>query len=367
MDIRDAATLLKNWACHEGMHAGDQNCPLPSATDIALIKPITAPGRELLREKQINAVGINPKDNTITVYLVKSGKIPKKSLSLLPATVDGHPVLYAQGIINPVDNKAAIPFGAPYHVRQTPTGSSHYTCGSSISVGNCREAGTLGAIVKDANGKLYGISNNHVSGSCSQAPIGTPIIAPGILDVSASNHPPFTIGFHHSALPLSSGDVAMVDYKQNSDFAIFELADAANVSSYQQSYYDTPATSIALEAGMAVSKVGRTTGLKRGSVVTEVVGPFAVPYSASTYGFSGTVYFENIFAVQGQGGERFSDGGDSGSLVVHEDAAGNVHAVGILFAGLASNSASGGQFTLVLPIAPILTALGLSLVSGHNV
>lgn len=367
MDIREAAMLLKSWACHEGMHAGDHNCAPPSAADVALIKPITAPGREILREKQVNAIGINPKNNTITVYLVKSGKIPKKSLSLLPATVDGHPILYAQGIINAVDNKAASPFGAPYFLRQIPTGTSHYTCGSSISVGNCREAGTLGALAVDANGKLYGISNNHVSGSCSQAPVGTPIVAPGILDVSAANHPPFTIGFHHSALPLLSGDTAMVDYKQNSDFAIFELNDPSKVSSFQQNHYDTPQSVLALQAGMAVLKVGRTTGLKRGSVVDEVVGPFAVPYSASNYGFSGTVYFESIFAVQGQGGEKFSDGGDSGSLVVHEDAAGNLHAVGILFAGLASNSASGGQFTLVLPIAPILASLGLSLVSGHNV
>lgn len=367
MDIRDAATLLKNWACHEGMHAGDQNAPAPRAADVALIKPITAPGREILREKQVNAIGINPSDNTITVYLVKSGKIAKKSLSLLPATVDGYPILYAQGVISPVDSKATIPFGAPFHVRQTPTGSRHYTCGSSISVGNCREAGTLGALVKDVNGKLYGISNNHVSGSCSQAPVGTPIVAPGILDVSAANHPPFTLGFHHSALPLASGDVAMVDYTKNSDFAIFEIGDAADVSSFQQSYYDTPSAALPLQAGMSVSKVGRTTGMKRGSVVTEVVGPFAVPYSASNYGFSGTVYFESIFAVQGQGGEKFSDGGDSGSLVVHVAPDGNSYAVGILFAGLASNSASGGQFTLVLPIAPILTSLGLSLVSGHNV
>ncbi|WP_146095739.1 hypothetical protein [Xanthomonas arboricola] len=367
MDIRDAAEIFRNWTCHEGMYAGDHGCPQPTQTDIALIKPITAPGRELLREKRVNSIGINSKDQTITAYLVKSGKIPKKSLSLLPATVDGHPILYAQGVINPVDNKPAIPFGAPYYVRQSQTGIDYYTCGSSISVGNCREAGTLGALVKDASGKFFGVSNNHVSGSCSQAPIGMPIVAPGILDVSAGNHPPFTIGFHSAALPLHSGDVAMVDYKKNSDFAIFEIKDPSKVSSYQQSFYDTPSSVIPLTAGMMVSKVGRTTGLKRGSVASEVIGPFAVPYSASAYGFSGTVYFDSLFAVEGHGGEKFSDGGDSGSLVVHHDSAGNTHAVGILFAGLSSNSASGGQFTLVLPIAPILTFLGLSLVSGHNV
>lgn len=367
MDIRDAARVLRAWACHEGMYAGDQVFTQPTVEEIALIKPITAAGREILREKQVNAVGVHPTDKSITVYLVRSAKIPKKSMQLLPATVDGYPILYAQGVVSPVDNRPATPFGAPYFVRQSPSGNRHYTCGSSISVGNTREAGTLGALARDSAGDLFGISNNHVSGSCSQAPVGMPIVAPGILDVSAGNHPPFTIGFHHSALPLLSGDVAMVRFQDNSDFAIFKIRDATAVTSYQQDHYDTPSSVIQIQPGMNVSKVGRTTGLKRGVVHAEIVGPFSVLYAASSYEFSGKVFFETIYAINGVAGEKFSDGGDSGSLVVHTDAVGNRHAVGVVFAGMPSNSASGGQFTLVLPLAPILSTLGLSLVSGHNV
>lgn len=366
MEIREAADLLRSWAAHEGMYAGDLSFPQPEADDVALIRPITAAGREILRDKQVNAVGINTRDRTITVYLVKSAKIPKKSLALLPATVDRHPILYTQGVISPVDNKPAIPFGAPYYIRQTPAGTDHYTCGSSISVGNSCEAGTLGALARDSAGQMYGISNNHVSGSCSQAPVGMPIVAPGILDVSAGNHPPFTIGFHHDALPLLAGAVALVDHKKNSDFAVFKINNESVITSYQQSYYDTPSSVQPLQPGMSVSKVGRTTGLKQGIVGNEIIGPFPIPYSAANYGFSGVVYFDSLFVVEGLAGEKFSDGGDSGSLVVSTDASGNQHAVGILFAGLPSNTASGGQFTLVLPIEPILTSLGLSLVSGHN-
>ncbi|WP_448134502.1 hypothetical protein [Stenotrophomonas rhizophila] len=365
MDIREAAQLFRAWSAHEGMFAGDQVFGTPTVAEVALIAGVTPQGRDMLRAKQIQAVGINESDETITAYLVRSAKISKKALALLPSEVDGYPLRYAQGTIEAVDTKAAEPFGTPYFLRQVGQ-NEFYTCGSSISVGNVSEAGTLGAIVRDATGKLFGVSNNHVSGSCSQAPIGMPIVAPGIADVGANNHPPFTIGFHAGALPLLTGDVALVDHTKNSDFAYFAIHDPAKVSSFQQNEYDTPATVLPMTGNMDVMKVGRTTGLKRGTVVSELIGPFPIPYSSSSYGFSGTVYFESIYLVNGVNGERFSEGGDSGSLVVHRDAGGTLHAVGLMLAGLPSGNASGGSFTLVLPIEPILAGLGMTLVSGLN-
>ncbi|WP_313250188.1 hypothetical protein [Stenotrophomonas indicatrix] len=365
MDIRDAAKLFRAWSAHEGMFAGDQVFPTPSAAEVALITGITPQGRDTLRAKQIQAVGVNEADEVVIAYFVRSAKISQKALALLPSAVDGYPITYAQGMVEAVDTKAAEPFGTPYFLRQVGQGQ-FYTCGSSISVGNVCEAGTLGAIVKDGAGKLFGISNNHVSGSCSQAPIGMPIVAPGIADVGANNHPPFTIGFHAGALPLLTGDVALVDYKKNSDFAYFEINDPAKISSFQQDEYDTPASILPIAGGMEVMKVGRTTGLKRGKVVSELLGPFPIPYSSESYGFSGTVYFDSLYIVDGINSERFSEGGDSGSLVVHKDAAGDLHAVGLMLAGLSSSNASGGSFTLVLPIEPILASLGMTLVSGLN-
>lgn len=72
------------------------------------------------------------------------------------------------------------------------------------------------------------------------------------------------------------------------------------------------------------------------------------------------------FVVHGIG-DRFSDGGDSGSLVVHQDDVGVRHAVGIVVGGAADSSAPGGKISLIMPITPILEELGLTLVSNHNV
>ncbi|MBR0893260.1 hypothetical protein JQ637_46290 [Bradyrhizobium diazoefficiens] len=105
---------------------------------------------------------------------------------------------------NPV-GPDSLPFSGPTYAVRNVGGQKFYTCGSSISVGNNREAGTLGAIVRDSSAKQYGLTNNHVSGSCSFAPVGLPILAPGIVDVVPGNLSPFTIGFHSVALKMAPG------------------------------------------------------------------------------------------------------------------------------------------------------------------
>ncbi|MGO4505358.1 hypothetical protein [Dyella sp. 2YAF14] len=366
MELKDAAALLRAWASREGMLFGDQVFPDPAPEDVNLISGRTVTGREILRSKQIQAVGFSEADAELLVYLRRATP-GKKALESLPDFVEDFPIKYRQGATGTVDVNAPVPFGAPYALRGVGN-QVRYTCGSSISVGNVREAGTLGCLVRDAQGELYGLSNNHVSGSCSQAPIGLPIVAPGILDVSANNQAPFTIGFHAGALQLITGAADVVPYQLNSDAAKFRINNPQQVSSYQQDAYDTPATTMALAAGMDVEKVGRTTGHKVGVVQAEILGPFSVPYHAAAYDFSGPVYFDSVFAIAGlPASGRFSDGGDSGSLIVHRDAGGNMHAVGIVFAGMQDNKAPGSWVTLALPIEPILASLGMTLVSGHNI
>ncbi len=60
-------------------------------------------------------------------------------------------------------------------------------CGSSIGIGNQRNAGTLTAIAIDDQEQLFGLSCNHVVGGCNTALPGTPIVIPGIQDVSADS------------------------------------------------------------------------------------------------------------------------------------------------------------------------------------
>jgi hypothetical protein len=89
-------------------------------------------------------------------------------------------------------------------------------------------------------------------------------------------------------------------------------------------------------------------------------------YAAPLYSFSSIVSFEPVFAITGQT-DLFSDSGDSGSLITSIDQAGQRIAVGIVVGGMNDGSAPGKKVTIALPIRPILTGLGVTLVSGHNI
>jgi hypothetical protein len=363
IDIFTSSLRFLKWAHDNGLLVPSAYYP-GDGYEPPLFDTISPDAIILLRQKQIRFVGINESRAQITVFLNKVA--PGARLSkVLPLSCDGYQLMFRQGNTNEVSpiNVAEAANPCAMHVLN---GTSYYTCGSSISVGNDRAAGTLSCLLMDAAGDLYGMSNNHVSGACNYAPAGLPIIAPGVLDVSPQNPPPFTIGFHSRQLQMQLGDPSVVDTVLNQDVAVFKIAQANLVSSMQQNEYDTPISAMALVPGMQVEKVGRTSGFTRGRVTTTVTGPLGVSYSASQYNFSGFAYFETMTVVHGLT-DRFSDSGDSGSLVVHTDGNGIRHAVGIVVAGGEDSSAPGGKMSLIMPIQPILTRLGMSLVSGHNV
>ncbi|CAN7243928.1 hypothetical protein [Paraburkholderia terricola] len=325
---------------------------------------ITDSAIAFLRQKQIRFVGVNESKGEISLFLHKAAP-GDRALKSLPALADGYRLRFRQGnpeAVSPTNiAEAATPCAV--HVAH---GAARYTCGSSISVGNARAAGTLGCLLRDVGGQLYGLSNNHVSGSCNYSPTGLPIVAPGILDVSPHNPYPFTIGLHDRQLTMLMGDPTVVNSQQNQDAAIFRITNDQFVSSMQQNFYDTPATALPLCAGMEIEKVGRSSGHTRGRVISQLMGPADVNYTAPQYNFNGVVYFDNMFLVHGVG-DRFSEGGDSGSLVVHTDAGGVRHAVGIVVAGGADSSAPGQKLSMIMPITPILALFGMNLVAGHNV
>lgn len=316
-----------------------------------------------LRQRQIRFVGVNEADQHIHVHLRRAAPTLKEMRSL-PATCNGFPLRYHQGNPQTITPAAVAQANTTCTIHQSGL-NRFYTCGSSIYVGNDRGAGTLGALLQDAGGVVYGLSNNHVSGSCNYAPVGLPIVAPGVLDVSPFNPTPFTIGTHSRQLVMRMGDPSAVECTENSDAAVFQLVPDAPVSSMQRNYYDTPPNCMDLATGMVVEKVGRSSDRTIGVVRAEVIGPIPVTYSAPQYEFSGQVYFEPVYLVSGQG-DRFSEAGDSGSLVTHVDGAGVRHAVGIVFAGCDDSSAPGQKCSFVLPLRPILERLQLSLLSNHN-
>jgi hypothetical protein len=271
----------------------------------------------------------------------------------------------------PIEFRVAQPFSV-----STPTVAARFpamfrdgklTCGSSISVGNAREAGTLGAILIGKDGTLYGLSCNHVTGGCSNARARTPIVAPGILDVGADAPYPRTIGLHEAALPFIPGDPSAVEtYRDNHDAAVFRILEPETVTSFQGEAYDTPGKVADPEEDAPVEKVGRTTMHTQGYVESRLVGPQRVDYTLTVYhsaeesiAFRGTVYFEPICIVRGLAGS-FATEGDSGALVVTREDRRRPVAVGIVIGGR-------GEEAYVAPLKPILDKLGLKLATEHQV
>lgn len=246
---------------------------------------------------------------------------------------------------------------------------SFICCGSSIGLGNQRNAGTLTALARNDDGGLLGVSCNHVTGGCNTASIGTPIVAPGIQDISPDQNEITVIGLHDSTGPMSQGLPQVFDISSNCDIAFFDINDPSILSSMQgedQQAYDTPTQFAKVKEGLRVKKWGRSTGLTHGEITKIVTEPESIDYHVvSYYGptssqtFKGTVYFATIYEIESIGVNEFSGGGDSGSLVVSDDA-GKEKVVGILIGG--NNLKS-----YVLPIKEILKNRKISLISQHNV
>lgn len=367
MDASRAARIFHDWAFSEGLLADGPLAEVNSKDEeFALLQPLTDVGKQILRVKQVQTIAFNPSRSEIIVFTRRAAPTTKRQLGALPAEIDGISIKYRQGVQNSIGPLPSMAHGgSPYALRVLPSGS-HYTCGSSISVGNNREAGTLGALVLAGDGGVYGLSNNHVSASCSFASVGMPILAPGVLDVASGGVSPFTIGYHTAALRLTPGSADNVDPKTNLDAAIFRIADPNIVSSFQGNAYDTPAVVGDMASGLSVEKVGRTTGHTRGIVLGQIYGAHPIFYSAPLYGFSGAISFDPVFAIAGEG-DLFSDAGDSGSLITATGENGQRVAVGIVIGGMNDNVSAGGKITIALPIEPILSTLGVRLISGHNV
>ena len=365
METATAARIFYDWAGAEGLIESATE-PTSQANEIAAITPVNDAGKQLLRAKQIQAVGFNEPQRHIVVFTRKAVPTTKKALNALPQSIDDVEIKYRQGAQETIGEPPSLPFGGPPYVIRQAAGAGRYACGSSVSVGNFRDAGTLGCLVQDAAGVIFGLSNNHVTGACSYANVGLPIVAPGVFDVSAGGLYPFTIGLHERSLAMVAGSPDNVNHLANFDAALFRILDADQVTSFQGSAYDTPGATLALVPDLLVEKVGRTTGHTHGKVISQLHGPHWIAYNSPLYGFAGHVFFEPVFTIAGTGGTGFSDHGDSGSLITTVD--GEVRkAVGIVVGGMADKSAPGGKTTVALPLVPLLAQLGVSLVSGHNV
>jgi hypothetical protein len=300
----------------------------------------------LLRREGVvgTAVGVNRSgQGVVRVYLARAGA------GAVPVTLDGVGVeTIVTGEIS-----AVLPSARPGPSAATaPTSRFARPVPIGVSTGNLNDlvyfktfctAGTLGARLKGANNKYYALSNNHVYAVENLGKVGDPIIQPGQADKACRSTTADKIGTVAAFVPLKFANTAT----NTVDAAVGLVTTATVKNATPTGGYGTPsATTKTATLNMAVQKYGRTTVLTHGTV-TGLDATVVVSYSN---GHKAT--FLHQIVISNKGGTSFSGAGDSGSLIVTDNAAKNP--VGLLFAGSSST-------TIANPIKTVLSALGTKL------
>ena len=215
-------------------------------------------------------------------------------------------------------------------------------------------AGTIGARV--TNGTIvYALSNNHVYAAENDANIGDSAIQPG--DADGGQDPVDRIGelADYEPINFSGGDnvldaaIAAVDFDDfdgdgNSEWGV-------GISTPSDGYGTPSSETTQASVGLLVQKYGRTTGWTHGEVA-ELNVTVDVCYEPFFIFCLKSARFVNQIGISP--GE-FSDGGDSGSLIVTDDAA--KRPVGLLFAG-------GDTRTFANPIDLVLERFNVTIDTG---
>ncbi len=208
--------------------------------------------------------------------------------------------------------------------------------------------GTLGALVTDATGNQYILSNNHVLARTNKGITGEDIIQPGLIDQNpvCYKNSADTVADLSKFVPISfkrgtnTVDAAIAIVRSNAVDPSGSILDIGQVGS---------STTEAI-LNMPVKKSGRTTGITTGTVTAVNVTVDVIYNKVCGIGSQKARFTGQIMI--GPGG--FSAGGDSGSLIV-EDCLLYPRAVGLLFAG--SNTV-----TVANPINAVLSSFSVSMV-----
>jgi hypothetical protein len=234
-------------------------------------------------------------------------------------------------------------------------------------------SGTLGSLVQDENGKQYLLSNNHVLARSDHASLGDSIVQPGLID---NNCTPNGEGAGVQPVAALTGWLPLNAKSTNADAAIAEVGSHTvdPLGSIQElGARQADGTLAAAPLGISstdgkgetatlalrVAKSGRTTGLTCGDVSAVNVDVSVEYYTdcAET-----RPYLTKTFTNQvGVSGNRFSDAGDSGAVLVDADSA---EPVGLYFAG--GTDASGVGQGMANPVTDVLSELSAQIGNHSN-
>jgi hypothetical protein len=217
------------------------------------------------------------------------------------------------------------------------------------SIGHVRvTAGTIGAFVKRDSG-IYVLSNNHVLANEDEATRGDWIVQRGTIDGGRKADRVARLG---PWVKLKSRGANIVDAalaKLETGIG-FDASRLRGISGGRDRRLAGLGPEV-IDEGDAVFKIGRTTGVRRGRVTAFDLDNVVVNYDG------GNLRFDNQIEIEGAGPFAFSDGGDSGALIVNA----RMQAVALLFAGGDSGGSNGMGLTYANPLHQVLKALRATL------
>ena len=226
--------------------------------------------------------------------------------------------------------------GATHRVRNQHFGVSGGNVNDRSNSFCC--SGTLGALVTDGTNQ-YILSNNHVLGRSGAAVVGDDVSQPGLIDNGC--RVATVVADFTGAAPLGSSNV---------DAAVAQLRPGTMDSSGFIEDIGVPGSLVVNPSvGLGVAKSGRTTGFTTGTI-SSINTSVSIQYQQGcNQGKKFTSTFTGQLVINSS---TFSAGGDSGSLIVTNNAGHNP--VGLLFAGSSTT-------TIANPIGTVLAQLSTAL------
>jgi len=202
-------------------------------------------------------------------------------------------------------------------------------------------AGTIGCRVTDGT-YVYALSNNHVYANSNIATIGDPVLQPGTYDGGSDSDD--SIGTLYDFVPINFDDG-----ENTIDAAIALSSEDLLGNATPPDGYGVPKSQTLPSAiGQKVKKYGRTTGLTKGRVYA-INATVTVNYDSDV-----ALFVEQIVISPGS----FSEGGDSGSLIVFDGKAktkgDDRKPIGLLFA-------ASDLYAIANPIDAVLNALSVTI------
>ena len=289
----------------------------PQAADIA--KAMAVQNRNAVDLEQIDgvfgtAVGRDAGGETVILVLTD-----KPDNARIPAHVEGVPVRRMV-----TDRPELFAPGVDFKKRATRPVPMGYSIGNYLECA----AGTFGCVVYKG-GNPYVLSNNHVLARQNAGVRGEQFGQPGLYDnkPQCSGYWADTIGSLWEFVTVQTGTNA----NNTVDCAIAATSLSMVQCSTPNTYYGQPNTQLVnASLNLSIQKVGRTTARTTGTVIG-INATVTIAYAGAN-----TRFIDQVLTSA-----NFSKSGDSGSLIVTNNA--NANPVALLFAGNAQGYTWGNR------------------------